>query len=82
MSSSTEQPVVIQSTDNSTPPASDEKKSMSQFYYIFHIFMVVIAIYISSRCNETFDVASFLTALCCPYLYIIYTASKKFCLNN
>ena len=81
MSSSTEQPVVIQSTDNSTPP-TNEKKSMSQFYYIFHIFMVVIAIYISSRCNETFDFASFLTALCCTYLYIIYTASKKFCLNN
>lgn len=52
--------------------------SNKAIYSIFHILMSFVAIYLSFRCNDNhFNAASFVVALCCPYLYIIYTLATK-----
>jgi hypothetical protein len=47
------------------------------FYYIFHVIMSFIALYLSFRCNRGFDVGSFLAASLFPYIYIIYILSTR-----
>ena len=46
-------------------------------YSIFHIIMSLIAIYLSYKCNKGFNMGSFIIAICCPYIYIIYTLATK-----
>jgi hypothetical protein len=41
-------------------------------YSVFHMIISVFAIYLSFKCNASFDFLSFVAALCCPYLYILY----------
>ncbi len=47
------------------------------FYSIFHFIMALIAIYLSFKCNKGFNIGSFIIAICCPYIYIIYTLATK-----
>lgn len=42
------------------------------YIYGVHFIIVLIALYLSIRCNNGFDLPAFLMACCCPYLYIIY----------
>lgn len=56
---------------------ADPPLCKSQMYSIFHIIMAMVAIYLSFRCNKGFDMSSFIVALCCPYIYIIYILSTK-----
>lgn len=44
----------------------------SIFFTITHFIISLFAFYLSWRCNNGFNIISFLCALCCPYLYIIY----------
>lgn len=44
----------------------------SVFFTITHLIISLFAFYLSWRCNNGFNIISFLCALCCPYLYIIY----------
>ncbi len=46
-------------------------------YSVFHMIMSLIAIYLSFRCNKGFDTMSFVLALCCPHIYIIYILATK-----
>lgn len=46
-------------------------------YSVFHSIMSLVAIYLSFRCNKNFDISSFLIALCCPYIYIIYILATR-----
>jgi hypothetical protein len=47
-------------------------------YGVFHTLMSLLAIYLSYRCNNNrFNPASFIIALCCPYVYIIYIFATK-----
>ncbi len=46
-------------------------------YSVFHSIMSIVAIYLSFRCNKGFDTMSFVLALCCPYIYIIYVLATK-----
>ena len=77
MSTSIEQPNKKQTKNNVVIPICDEEKSISELYSVFHAFMSIIAIYLSYRCNRRFDIASFISAFCCPYLYIIYSVATK-----
>ena len=52
-------------------------------YSVFHTIMSIIAIFLSYRCNGCFQWIPFLTALCCPYVYIIYIIIfKSQCLST
>lgn len=46
-------------------------------YSVFHTILTLIAIYLSFRCNNGFNLGPFLVAILCPYVYIIYTLSTK-----
>jgi hypothetical protein len=41
-------------------------------YGIFHTIMFLIAIFLSMKCNNGFNLGSFLVACICPYVYVIY----------
>lgn len=47
-------------------------------YGIFHMIMVIIAVYLSFRCNnKEFNVGSVLIAFFFPYIYIIYILATQ-----
>ena len=54
---------------------------LSSIYPVFHSIVSFFAIYLSFKCNGGFDLASFLMACACPYLYIMYkfAISENFC---
>ena len=54
---------------------------LSSIYPVFHSIVSFFAIYLSFKCNGGFDLASFLMAGACPYLYIVYkfAISENFC---
>lgn len=41
-------------------------------YGVFHMIMFLIAIFLSLRCNNGFNLGSFLVAFIFPYIYIFY----------
>lgn len=49
-----------------------KKPHYGMVYTIAHLIISLFAIYLSWRCNNGFNLLSFLVALFCPYLYIIY----------
>ena len=53
------------------------KSSTNSIYSIFHTIMTFIAIYLSYKCNNEFDLGSFIVAFFCPYFYIIYILATK-----
>ena len=47
-------------------------------FMVFHSIMALFAIYLSWKCNgQQFDLVSFLIAIFCPYLYVIYILATK-----
>ena len=46
-------------------------------YSVFHSVLALVAIYMAFRCNKKFDLGSFIVALCCPYIYIIYILATR-----
>ena len=46
-------------------------------YSVFHSIMLIIAIYLSWRCNKGFNLGSFLVALIFPYIYVIYIIATQ-----
>ena len=53
----------------------DKKKYryFSNFYTITHLILSFFALYLSWKCNNNnFDPLSFIAALCCPIIYIIW----------
>jgi len=43
---------------------------------IFNICIWLVAIYLSNKCNKTFQLGSFLAACCCPHIYLIYIFAR------
>ena len=64
------------STSDSTIINSDSCKELCStnqaIYSIFHSIMFLIALFLSMRCNNGFNLGSFLVACICPYIYIIF----------
>ena len=50
---------------------------VSSLYMVTHLIISFFAIYLSWRCNNGFNLLSFLVALLCPYLYIIWALATK-----
>ena len=48
------------------------KPTYGILYTITHFIISLFAIYLSFKCNNGFKLSSFLVALFCPYIYIIY----------
>ena len=50
---------------------------------VFHTMMALFAIYLSWKCNNgKFDVVSFLIAILCPHIYVVYIlATRGVCEN-
>jgi hypothetical protein len=46
-------------------------------YMVTHLIISFFAIYLSWKCNNGFKLMSFLAALLCPYLYIIWALATK-----
>jgi len=42
------------------------------FVSLIHTILAIFALYLSFICNKGFDLASFLAATFCPYVYILY----------
>jgi hypothetical protein len=62
----------------SKPTVVLKNNSQSTIYSIFHTLMIFVAIYLSFRCNDNkFNATSFVIALFCPYIYIIYVLATK-----
>jgi hypothetical protein len=53
------------------------KSSVNSIYSIFHTIITFIAIYLSYKCHNKFDLGSFIVACFCPYIYIIYILATK-----
>ena len=53
------------------------KPQFSSLYMVTHLIISFFAIYLSWRCNNGFNLVSFLAALLCPYLYIIWALATK-----
>lgn len=62
-----------QSTDTVTYSSSCSSN------YTTHLFLLVIAIYITLRRNGGFSVGPVLAAFCCPHIYILYAFYNGFC---
>ena len=58
-----------------------EFNSSKSTYSVFHMIVSLFAIYLSFKCNNDFDLSSFLMACFFPYFYIIYkfVKSENFC---
>jgi hypothetical protein len=54
-----------------------QKSSPGSLYMISHMIISFFAIYLSWRCNNGFNLMSFLLALICPYLYIIFALATR-----
>lgn len=55
-----------------------DKTTSIVIYYIFHIIMSIVSIYLSWKCNKgEFNLLSFLAALVFPYIYIIYVVATQ-----
>jgi hypothetical protein len=70
----------INTNDNTDSRHSQEKKSLRpicSLYMITHLIVSFFAFYLSYRCNNGFDMLSFLAALFCPYFYIIWALAVK-----
>ena len=50
----------------------NNKSNSGILYLITHMTISFFAVYLSWRCNKHFDIGSFICALFCPYLYIIW----------
>jgi len=58
----------------------DETKSNKCYktiYMISHVIISFFAIYLSWRCHNGFNLLSFLVAIFCPYLYIIWALATR-----
>lgn len=60
-------------------PQATETYSSCSSNYMTHLFLVVIAIYISLRRNGGFSIGPVLAAFCCPHIYILYAFYNGFC---
>ena len=54
------------------PPFVIDNSLMNTLLSLFHTFAAIFALYLSFICNKGFDMASFLSAGICPYIYILY----------
>ena len=54
-----------------------KKPCYGMLYSIAHFIISLFAVYLSWRCNNGFNVLSFLVALFCPYLYILYALATR-----
>ena len=77
-------PVIINPNTNELKPNNPVLQTITvqagpgrYIYSVFHTIMSLVAIYLSFRCNNGFDLGSFLLACCCPYLYIIYILATR-----
>ena len=55
----------------------DKNQTSFVIFYIFHVIMALIAIYLSWKCNKGFDLLSFLIAIIFPYIYLIYIFATR-----
>jgi hypothetical protein len=53
------------------------KPTYGVLYVITHFIISFFAIYLSWRCNKGFNLLSFICALFCPYLYIIWALATQ-----
>ena len=60
------------SLDSLNPMNIFKKGGGGSSYSIIHIISVLLAIYLSFKCNGGFSFGGFLAACCCPQIYILY----------
>jgi hypothetical protein len=53
------------------------KPQLCSLYMVTHLIISFFAIYLSWRCNNGFNLFSFVVALLCPYLYIIWALATR-----
>ena len=63
-------------------PDNDQKqKQLMQLYGLVHTLAFLFAVYLSFKCEKSFNFGSLLAACCCPYIYIVFIMAtrKQFC---
>jgi len=63
--------------DDDDQPIKQHKPAYISLYMVTHIIISFFAIYLSWKCNNGFDLLSFIIALFCPYLYIIWALATR-----
>lgn len=63
---------LIKGSNVNSESCKDFCSTNQAIYGIFHSIMFLIAIFLSMRCNNGFNLGSFLVACICPYIYIIF----------
>ena len=53
------------------------KPLVCSLYMVTHLIISFFAIFLSWRCNNGFNLFSFVVALLCPYLYIIWALATR-----
>ncbi len=73
--------IIYMSRYEPAPYTSDEEQKKApeicSLYMVTHLIISFFAVYLSWRCNRGFNLLSFLAALICPYLYIIWVLATK-----
>jgi hypothetical protein len=77
--------MIFGNKSSSSKPENKEKKNETEeknnqyklIYSIMHIIISLFAIYLSWKCNDGFDLMSFIVALMCPYLYIVWALATR-----
>jgi len=64
-------------TNNTNNIKTKSDKCYKTIYTVTHIIISLFAIYLSWRCHSGFNLVSFLAALLCPYLYIIWALATR-----
>lgn len=60
-----------------------QSKSTSKFsiikkiYSILHTILSVFAIFVAFKCNNGFSTMAFLSACCCPHIYLLFILATK-----
>ena len=65
-------------TQDTTIMVSCKDSTGKYIYFIFHIIMALVAVFLTWKCNNgKFNVLSFIIALLFPYVYIIYILATR-----
>lgn len=64
-------PAPVPMTAAVTSSSSDTEQGFSA-WTIIHFILGLISIFMSFKCNKGFDLGHFLSACCCPYIYLPY----------
>jgi len=66
----------MSSSDQTCAPSA-ASLIINKVFMLIYLLIAVFALYLAFKCNDGFEIWSFLAALFCPYIYIPYVLATK-----